>query len=335
MMSQIVFFLCRINLILLLTTYLVASRASAQQLERTFSHPPTSFSAEDDKFPHAVPIPSCVRRLLAIDRDVVSALEYEQLSPEQLPSDWFTASERDLGQSGGTYLVVMAAGLMRGANINPFWIFRHAPNSCDLLLSVGAHDLEVLKARTNGLPDVKIASATAVDYFESKYKFDGKNYQIVKRLTQPIGEELPHNLTDFAARKLLVQGVRQTPDSILCEARAWLWRQWWLEKPAYLKVTLHAKEGDETTTTYFVRKSGGDLQVMIHTHQIFVDRSPYSGVRHPMVEDQIVVAGDVERRLALKDNPDRRTNIPEGQEAPSDTYELYFNDESGNNLAIL
>jgi len=208
MMSQLLFFLRRVSLIFVLAPCIAASRANAQQLEQTFSHPPTSFSAEDDKFPHAVPLPSCVHRLLAIDTDVVHALEYERLSSEQLPEDWFTASERDLGQSGGTYVVVMAAGMMRGANINPFWIFRRTANSCNLLLSVGAHDLVVLNSRTNGLPDLKIASATAVDYFESKYKFDGKNYQIVKRLTQPIGEELPHNPSDFATRKLFVQGVR-------------------------------------------------------------------------------------------------------------------------------
>jgi len=77
------------------------------------------------------------------------------------------------------------------------------------------------------------------------------------------------------------------------------------------------------------------LQILIHTHQIVVDRSPHSGVRYPMVEDQIVVATDVERRIALKDNPDRKASIPESQEAPPDTYELYFSDESGNNLAIL
>ena len=53
------------------------------------------------------------------------------------------------------------------------------------------------------------------------------------------------------------------------------------------------------------------------------------------VEDEMVVAVDVERRLALANNPDRQTVVPEGQEASPDTYELYFNDESGNNLAIL
>jgi hypothetical protein len=74
---------------------------------------------------------------------------------------------------------------------------------------------------------------------------------------------------------------------------------------------------------------------MIQTHRILVDRVPHSGARHPTIEDEIVLAVDVKRRLALKDNPDRKTNVPEDQEASPDSYELYFNDDSGNNVVIL
>jgi hypothetical protein len=323
------------SLILLVALGLTAFRVTAQQPPETFSHPPTSFSAEDDKFPNAVPLPDCVRHLLSSDERVVNTLKYEQLSPEQLPANWFTASEQDLGQTNGKYLLVMGANVMRGANINPFWILRRTANSCDLLLSLGAHDLEVLTTRTNGLPDIRIAASTAVRYFENQYSFDGRNYQMVKRTSQPIGEEIPHSLSGFETRKPFVQVAGQSPDPIVCEARAWLWRQWWLEKPSYLKVTLYSKEGDETTTTYFIRKLGGDLQVMIQTHRILVDRVPHSGARHPTVEDEVVVAADVERRLALKNSPDRKTNVPENQEASPDSYELYFNDDSGNDVAIL
>jgi hypothetical protein len=326
-------FFCKYSILLFLAVGMTAFRATAQQPQAIFSHPPTSFSAEDDKFPKAVPLSSCIRRLLASDQDVANTLQYEHLSPDQLPEDWFTAAERDLGQNAGTYFVVMGAGLMRGANINPFWIF--VLDSCRLLLSTGAHNLEVLKTETNGLPDVKIAAATAVSYFENQFTFDGHNYQEIKRTSQPIGEEVPDNLAGFETRKPLVQGSGRNPDSILCEARSWLWRQWWLEKPSYLTVTLYSKEGDKTTTTYFIRKVGSQLQVMIQTHKILVDRIPHPGARHSRVEDELVIAEDVERRWALKDNPGRRTNVPEGQEASSDSYELYFNDDSGNNLAIL
>jgi hypothetical protein len=329
-------FLLRVGrLILLLALDLTAFRAIAQQPQETFSHPPKAFSAEDDKFPHATPLPDCVRRLLANDEHVVDTLNYEHLSPEQLPADWFTASERDLGQGNGTYVVVMGAGLMRGANINPFWVFQASANSCNLLLTVGAHDLEVLNTKTNGIPDIKIVALTAVRHFENQYRFDGHNYQVAKRVSQPIGEEIPRNLSDFETREPLIQRAGQSPDPILCEARAWLWQQWWLEKSSYLKVTLHSKEGDVTTTTYFIRKRGSDLQVVIHRHQILVDRIPHPGARNSTVEDEIVIAADIERRLALKDNPDRNMKVPEDQKAAPDSYELYFNDDSGDNLDVL
>lgn len=323
------------RLILLPALGLTAFCAIAQQPQKTFSHPPKAFSAEDDKFPDATPLPDCVRRLLANDEHVVDTLNYEHLSSEQLPADWFTASERDLEQANGTYIVVMGASLMRGANINPFWIFQAATNSCRLLLTVGAHDLEVLNTKTNGLPDIKIVALTAARYFENQYRFDGRNYQVVKRVSQPVGEEIPRSLSHFETRKLLIQGAGQSPNRILCEARAWLWQQWWLEKSSYLRVTLHSKEGDATTTTYFIRKIGSDLQVLIQTHRILVDRVTHPGAHNSTIEDEIVVASDVERRLALKDNPDRNTKVPENQEAAPDSYELYFNDDSGDNLAVL
>jgi hypothetical protein len=303
--------LLRGSLILLLAFGLTAIRVTAQQFQQTFSRLPTSFSAEDDKFPNAVPLPGCVRHLLASDERVVNVLKYEHLSPAQLPADWFTASERDLEQGNEKYLVVMGSSMMRGANVNPFWIFRRSENSCDLLLTVAAHHLEVLKAKTNGLPDIKLAALTAIRYFENEYRFDGNNYRAAKRTSQPIGEEIPQNLSDFETREPLVQRLAQNPEPIICEARAWLWQQWWLEKPSYLKVTLYSIEGDETTTTYFIRKSGGALEVLIQKHQVIVDRTTHAGARQATVEDEIIIAADVERRLALKNNPDRKTNVPE------------------------
>jgi hypothetical protein len=334
-MNRMDFLLCRGSLTLLLVVALTALRTTAQELQETFSHPPKSFSAEDDKLPHPVPLPNCVRRLLASDQHVVNTLKYEQISPEKLPTDWFTASEQDLELTDGTLLVVMGAGLMRGANINPFWIFRQSTNACDLLLTVGAHDVEILTTKTNRLPDIETIALTAVRYFENQYRFDGRNYQVVKRTSQPIGEEIPHNLSDFETRKPLIQGAGQSLDPILCEARAWLWRQWRLEKPSYIKVILHSKEGDATTTTYFIRRASSDLSLMIQTHRILADRVPHSGALRRSVEDEIVLAVDIERRLALKNNPDRKTKVPENQEVSPDSYELYFNDDSGNNVAIL
>jgi hypothetical protein len=273
--------------------------------------------------------------LLGTDEHVANTLEYKQLRPQQLPADWFTVSEIQVGQPDARYLVVMGTSWMSGANINPFWVFRHSAKSCELLLSVGAHELDVLKSATNGLLDIQIAALTADRYFLTRYKFDGRSYQVERRTSQPIGEEIPRDLASFETRNPLVQQVEQNPAPILEEARAWLWRQWWLEKPSYLKVTLHSKEGDETTTIYFVRKTGHGLDVLVQIHRILVDRAPHSGSRRPIVEDEIIIAVNVERRLALKNRPDRKTEVPEGQDVSPDSYELYFNNESGNNLVIL
>ncbi|HXY24645.1 MAG TPA: hypothetical protein VEI73_08340 [Candidatus Acidoferrum sp.] len=323
------------SLTILFLLGLAAFHTTAQERPKVFSHPPTSFSAEDDKFPGAASLPECVRHLLASDDHVVNALKYENRSPEQLPAEWFTASEKDLGQNNGKLLIVMGAGLMRGANINPFWIFRTSAQSCDLLLNVGAHDLDILRARTNGLPDISIVSLTAIRYFEAKFSFDGRGYQEVSRSSGPIGEEVPVDLSYYDTRKPLVQGVAQNPDTVLSEARAWLWKQWWLEKPSYLTVTLHSKEGDETSTTYFIRKTGGQLDVLIRIHRVLVDRRHHVRAGHPLVEDEILVASDVQRRWALENNPDRTVEVPEGQEVEPDLYELYMIDDSESNVVIL
>src|SRR5579862_9175768 len=166
--------LCKGSLIPLLAVGMAAFCTPAQQQwPKKFSNPPTSFSAEDEKFPGAVSLPDCVRRSLASNEHVLDALEYNRLSPEQLPADWFTASAQKLAQSKGTYFVVMGAGQLRGANINPFWIFWQHPKSCDLVLAIGAHDVDILKTKTNGLPDIRVLSATAVRWFEDQFSFDG------------------------------------------------------------------------------------------------------------------------------------------------------------------
>jgi hypothetical protein len=335
-MKSMCILFCRASFLVLLVGTSAVFCTDAPQVQENSPHSQVSFSAEVDKFEHAVPLPDCARSLLARDGHVLNVLKYEQLLPEQLPSDWFTATETELGRSNEKYLVVMGEGMMRGANINPFWVFRGLSNSCNLVLSVGALDLEILKTRTHNLHDIEATAVFAGRVHQIRYEFDGNEYQVGERSSQPIGEEHPpRNLSGFETHKPLIQDLGQTPEPILDEARAWLWHQWWLEKPSCLKVTLHSKEGDETTTTYFVRKAAGNLQMVIQKHQILVDRVPHSGDRHPIVDDEMIVAADVERRWALQNNPNRETEVPEGQDVPPDSYELYFNDELGENVFIL
>src|SRR5947209_7667919 len=144
-MNRIGILLCRVSAVFLLAVARAVVGAIAQQSQESVPPSLVSFSAEDDKVADAVPLPDCVRQLLATDGHVVNTLRHEELPAEQLPADWFTASRTELGEHRGIYFVVMGASMMRGANINPFWVFRRSTKSCDLLLSVGAHDLAVLK----------------------------------------------------------------------------------------------------------------------------------------------------------------------------------------------
>src|SRR5260370_8896806 len=131
-MNRIGIQLCRVSLLLLLVAATAVFRAIAQQSRESVPLSKISFSSEDDKFADAVPLPDCVRQLLATDEHVVNTLEYEQLPAEQLPADWFTASRTELGEHSGTYFVVMCAGVLRGPNIYAFWLFERSPQSCNL-----------------------------------------------------------------------------------------------------------------------------------------------------------------------------------------------------------
>jgi hypothetical protein len=311
------------------------SRVAAQAPPEFFSEPPKSFSAEDATFPNAIPLPECARRLLAQDTKTAGPLKYEAMSPEELPEDWFTASEETLGQGSEKLLVVMGAKMMRGANINPFWIFRRSGQTCKVILSVAAHNLVVLKRRTNGLPDIQIGGSTAVTLFESWYEFDGESYRRARTLTQPIGYEVPQDLSGFETRPPLIQTVSQDPSALLSKARDWLWRHWHSQKPSYLKVILHSKEGDETTTTYFLERGADGPIIAVQIHSVSVDRAPHSGPRKTVVEDEILVATSIERRWAIAGNPDRKSRVPDSQDASPDSYELFLNDDHGNNLDVL
>lgn len=158
-----------------------------QESSEPYSHPPTSFSAEDSKFPDEVPLPSCARTSLAADEHVASLLKHQNLSTQDLPSDWFTASRQSLSAEAGDLIIVMGTGLMRGANVNPFWVLRVRKNSCSMLLSTGAHDLMIFKHKANGLPDIKTFAVTATTTSERLYRFNGNQYTLLQSKSYPNG----------------------------------------------------------------------------------------------------------------------------------------------------
>jgi hypothetical protein len=158
--------LYRTSLLLLVAATSAAIFTRAQQPHQSAVNPQRLLSMEDEKFAHPVVLPNCARRLLTRNRDVVNVLDNAHPSLKQLPDDWFQASEIERDQGNGRSLVVRGVGGMLGANITPFWVFRWSAKSCALLPSTAAHDLEVLKTRANGLPDIESSAATADRLFQ-------------------------------------------------------------------------------------------------------------------------------------------------------------------------
>jgi len=135
------------------------------------------FSAEDDSVNNPVVIPADALALLAKDDRVRNVLEDQKIAPADLPSSWFSAAEVKLGSKGEKDLIVMAEGPLRGANINPFWIFIHDGNGFKLALSVSLHDLAVKRTHSHGYRDLESSGMAASTFSIARFRFDGNEYK--------------------------------------------------------------------------------------------------------------------------------------------------------------
>ena len=77
------------------------------------------------------------------------------------------------------------------------------------------------------------------------------------------------------------------------------------------------------------------MGVIIHIHRVLIDRAPHKGPRNVVIEDEVVVADEVERRWAIAGNPDRTKQVPENDEVAPDSYKLFFNSPFGFNPFVL
>jgi hypothetical protein len=83
-------------------------------------------------------------------------------------------------------LVVVAAGLLRGANVTTFWVLRPADGGYELLLTAPAHDLIIKQSRSKGYKNIELLSATAVWVSTMSLRFDGRRYEVHTRSAKPI-----------------------------------------------------------------------------------------------------------------------------------------------------
>jgi hypothetical protein len=159
----------------LFATLLLASQLLAQQHRFAVSQQ-THFSAEDSEVKTPVEIPEEVLAILRKDDHVMRALRNERLQFESLPRSWFSAGEAHLGNQAGPDFVIEAEGILRGANVNVFWVVRSTSAGPRLVMKAPAHDLFLLNSHHNGLRDIKLVSMTAVRINTSILRFDGKQY---------------------------------------------------------------------------------------------------------------------------------------------------------------
>ncbi len=156
---------------------------------------------------------------LSKDKRVASCLEDAGLRPEQLTADWFIASEIHLGGPRERDLIVQPGGpipgtppgevsqnfCLVGANTAQFWVLRKTPQGFALVVSQMAHDLKVLRTRTNGLRDIRLAAAVGGYYAALDYRFNGHSYEIAGRSSELTGAEIPHDLSGYETAKPFLQ----------------------------------------------------------------------------------------------------------------------------------
>lgn len=122
-----------------------------------------------------------LRQLVSIEGDRLSRCA--ELSGAASLRAYFTASAVDINGDGQSDIVVQAGenGCLNGANIAPFWVFakvglRTEPGH-ELLFTTRALHIGILKTSSNGYRDIVAGGATAAEYYETVYKFDGQKYQ--------------------------------------------------------------------------------------------------------------------------------------------------------------
>ena len=150
---------------------------SAEQVE---------FSAEDEGVKAPARIPDEVWMLLKADEDVKSALEDENLTGDKPPRSLFSASVVHLHDGAERDLIVFGEEVMRGANIQPFWLFVETPKGPRLVAHGSAHDVRILLRRWKGYREIELMSATCCTVSTTILRFDGEKYVAYQKTSHNI-----------------------------------------------------------------------------------------------------------------------------------------------------
>ena len=128
------------GILILLLSIVIALPVALSQKPSGTAHPQTIFQLEE-KFKHPFPLPASVLGTLQADTSNQQMFEScpSRGSLHAMPSSWFIASEVKLKHGESSGLVVRAEnGCLWGANIGPFWVFRHTDHGFELVLDASA-----------------------------------------------------------------------------------------------------------------------------------------------------------------------------------------------------
>jgi hypothetical protein len=172
--------------VLLLMGALLATVGEAQKTKIPPPREQSVFSSEDDGVQRPVSLPEGVAQVLRNDTHVLAALNADKISPDQLPTGWFSASEIHLNGPDEVDLIVEGEGHMRGAHVNPFWVFRKTPQGYRLVLNESADLLEVLNTKWKGYRKIRLSAVIARTVVRLFYRFEGHEYRLYQRKYEPI-----------------------------------------------------------------------------------------------------------------------------------------------------
>jgi hypothetical protein len=135
-----------------------------------------------------------VQKPIALPKDVLTKLveasgdtlkrcmEADGVGARELPK-YFAASAININSDNERDVFVQAGErfCFQGAHNTHFWIFGKLGLRLDpgyeLLFSIQADFLEILKTSTNGYRDIRSDSHTAVELYSTIWRFDGSKYQ--------------------------------------------------------------------------------------------------------------------------------------------------------------
>lgn len=323
----------------LLTAFLSPNPVLSQAPRKIGPGEQTTFGSEEEKFERPVTLSTEARAALAGERSIADVLKDEGLKAETMPEDWFMASEVHLSSPEEADLVVMGDKIARGAYTTAFWVLRHSPTGYRVIFRADAHDLDLLKSRTNGLCDISITIVNLHGGYSGEYGFDGTTYKIAKRKWEPTWE-VRLDPTGDTTRKSIRQMPGQDSELVRAEAREWLWKQWQSRKPSFLQFSTKDDDGESQSCSYLIYSENGQWWVTVKIHQVIWDEAIWdqdspSGPRHLVTEDKILVVNRVERTQPTTEDGHDPQVIAEERNLPASGYRLSFSEDGKFFVATL